>query len=405
MASVQDLILTELAKGMRLLIILTLIACGSARRTSETPPAPAPLFYQPLPLNSLPPKLLELEQFKEARQLWPLAAGSLTQHPRVDLRIALGVSAPSQEDACVGNTGTTKATKQHLEYVLGWCAILKGDDTGRALLLSSSHGPDATIADAARHDLAYVMSDGDADVGVELLNRSSSQESSILELLASYYAEKNRFRDALQVLEAIDAATTSGSPDARCHRLVNRAIILSKIGINTDGMPIVVKLLRDSHGLTECRLRASAVVCELSLQTAARAHRALNANDVLRRCRDYTTHTSPSNVLLMASVVLWGQWNSSDPEAWLVEAELAAQAIPDPAASEIAVLALENYLRASDCHDPQRERVNEVLRLVQPVQPSADIRDRDRISSIRRLVMADVRREECHRHFRAASGR
>jgi len=386
--------------AMKLLGLWFVMGCshwsGFGRETRSA--APARLLQAPLTLIvPLPANALGWASFDETKKFWPLESVP-EAHPGAELTQLIMNTDGSPSQLCQERTQIGQLPQQWRSYASGWCAIWSKDNTGLALIAAAQTGSDRSLAAAATADLAFLLSSlGPASTNLEWIVKNSVETPALLDALSAYYATRHRFGDARSTLEraiAIDPA----SIQQRCERTLNLARILEHTGVHEDGLPLALKILSIPGAPRDCQIRASAVVCEMGLSGAARAHRMLTRIDVTQVfCRNYL-HYRPDleRVLLAAAVIGWPQ-EGLGPDVWLSGAELASWALSYREAVDLTLIALENFTRAGNCQFMESDLARGVLDRLERAKLS--VAQRTRVSPLRHVSRHDVNANECRHLF------
>ena len=158
-------------------------------------------------------------------------------------------------------------------------------------------------------------------------------------------------------------AYAAAHPD--CERDVTIAQLRAE-GQYNGVLSTTIRLARDPGATRTCISRALALHCELGLWIAGWAHRVYPESEVVRRCSGHLRDGGDlREVLLVASAVMWPrEWDG--PDAYLLVAELAAQAFPEPDAFVIAKAGLANYAPAVTCAPAELSRLRRLRARLMP---------------------------------------
>lgn len=223
---------------------------------------------------------------------------------------------------------------------------LSFDETSQFWPLKAGDAQDAALAELG------------ADEALAELRRQGAA-SIVYDRVAAHYATRRKFDDALQVLDAADRTAVSSQASERCERALNLVRLETHTAAKT-GLPGFIRFSGHGEG-EDCRRRASALVCEESLRSAARTQRIPDRNGVVQRCHTYLGYRSDmSPLFLMAAAMTWPLVESG-PDIWLYVAELASEGVALDGGLEMEQRALDWYIDLLGCDGIDRLRVKRVL--------------------------------------------
>jgi hypothetical protein len=260
--------------------------------------------------------------------------------------------------------------RQLLVVALCACASTHPDATPPAALQSSTHVEvPASLLEAHRHlrdaSLAWPRDDEqhedfNATSEVDLRDQVASLVASgKYEAVADQILGDLLRHNAIHVAEdyiILDEYIAYAAAHPDCERDVTVAQLRAE-GRYDGALPTTIRIARDPAASRTCVSRALALHCELGLWIAGWAHRVYPASEVIRRCSGHLHRGGDlREVLLVASAVMWPRaWDGPDP--YLVVAELAGQAFPEPDAFVIAKAGLANYAPAVRCAPAELDRL------------------------------------------------
>lgn len=255
------------------------------------------------------------------------------------------------------------------EYALGWCAHWEGSPAHDRILRAAS-SRDAEVANAAMHDAVVVAARSlPAKESLSWLVANGLHPQT-LDLLAAQYASLGRADDALAILDEAEFADPHPTETVACERAATKARMLFVIGHAEQAASVIEEWTLVSRGNNlSCGERAEAVRCQNALEALATDH-VPSWPELRTWCLGLVSRGGVSQstvrmqrLALAAAKIGWPAASARSSE-WAAIAKLGERALPDAAAVEIILTALENMVNSSDCTERELDVISAGVKLL-----------------------------------------
>jgi hypothetical protein len=263
-------------------------------------------------------------------------------------------------------------------YVSARCQVMDQYDVGIDSLAAIATQKSA-ISNVAWQDLLVVLAEqGNAVQAIDWLGRHALNGRRDLDPLVAAFETVGKTTDALAILDAQAQAQPQPSSSIRCERTVNRAKLLTELGLYGSAASSISDAKAQSSGASlSCYERATAIQCYIYLEDLAHRHQVPLWRANTGACASYLARkpaTKPE-ISLIASIVTWPK-TSSNPMDWLNAAILAEFAVPLPGSIDIALSAIEYASSLSRCNQKHTQPIEQIVRRLSLSSPTTIQRKR-----------------------------
>lgn len=338
------------------------------------PPPPEPLSREPEierveppnPVRTAPPLLprpdidvssLVPDPTHELR--WPLSMSSHPElEPQFEIARALAEPGVGWTDLCrlgAHNRHLGKDKRDHVAYLRGWCSVGKQDfDAALAHLVPLTSSVVLGLAPAVRADFAnIVISSGDANDATRLLAKHRIKDVAVLDTIAASYVELGRLDDAYEINELAITNDDRRNHANRCKRLTRRIVLRPPPKqIRAVDLP--------SSGIFDVPDGADATCTRLARELECWL-------DPVAGCDAYLTDQKLDVARAGALLDAYFTWPTgpTNKGTWSRIANYATLAFPQPGSDRLAVAALWNDLRTTECGS---DRLRDIVTLARTIR-------------------------------------